>query len=61
MTLGNMRRQGVRSLAVFCLNHACQHRTVISADYPDEVEVPSFGLRMKCSKCGGRRVDVRPN
>jgi hypothetical protein len=29
--------------------------------YPAEIEVPSFGLRMKCSKCGGRRVDVRPN
>jgi hypothetical protein len=25
------------------------------------IEVPSFGLRMKCSKCGGKRVDVRPN
>jgi hypothetical protein len=23
------------------------------------IEVPSFGLRMKCSKCGGKRVDVR--
>jgi hypothetical protein len=29
--------------------------------YPDDIEVPSFGLRTKCSKCGGRRVDVRPN
>jgi hypothetical protein len=62
MDLANMRRQGVRSLAVFCLNHACQHRTVINVDdYPGEVEVLSFGLRMKCSKCGGCRVDVRPN
>ena len=62
MTLGNMRRQGVRGLAVYCLNHACRHRTVINVDeYADEIEVPSFGLRMKCSKCGGRRVDVRPN
>ena len=57
-----MREQGVRGLAVRCLNHACLHRNVISADnYPGEVEVPSFGLRMKCSKCDGRRVDVRPN
>ena len=62
MDLANMRRQGVRGLAVYCLNHACQHRTVISADdYPDDTTVPSFALRMKCSKCGGRRVDVRPN
>ena len=57
-----MRRQGVRGLSLYCLNHACGHQTVISADqYPDDVEVLYFALRMKCSKCGGRRVDVRPN
>ena len=62
MTLGNMREQGVRGLAVYCLNHSCRHHTVINVDsYPHEIEVPSFALRMKCSKCGGRRVDVRPN
>jgi hypothetical protein len=27
----------------------------------DEIEVPSFALRMKCSECGGKRVDARPN
>jgi len=62
MDLANMRRQGVRGLAVYCLNQSCRHQTVISADdYPDDTEVPSFALRMKCSKCGGQRVDVRPN
>jgi hypothetical protein len=62
MTLDNMREMGVRGLAVYCLNHACRHQTVISADdYAGDIEVPSFRLRMKCSKCGGKRVDVRPN
>jgi hypothetical protein len=57
--LGNMREHGVRGLAVYRLNHACQHRTVIGVDhYPDEIEVPSFALRMKCSKCGGKRADM---
>jgi hypothetical protein len=56
-----MRGQGVRGLAVHP-QHSCRHHTVFSANkYPDEIEVRSFGLRMKCSKCGGRRVDVRPN
>src|SRR5262245_66088960 len=27
----------------------------------DDVEVPSFRRRVKCGKCGGRDVDVRPN
>ena len=31
------------------------------SSYPDDIEVPSFGRRAKCSKCGGKRVDVRPN
>ena len=62
MNLGNMREQGVRGLSVTCLNHACRHHTVVNVDsYPHEVEVPSFGFRMKCSKCGGKRVDVQPN
>jgi hypothetical protein len=43
----------VRGLAVFCLNHACRHHAVMSADeYPDGIEEPSFALRLKCSKCG---------
>jgi hypothetical protein len=25
------------------------------------VEVPTFQRRAKCGKCGGKRVDVRPN
>ena len=62
MTLGNMREQGVRGLAVYCLNHTCRHHAVMSADeYPADLEVPSFALRLKCSKCGSRRIDVRPN
>jgi hypothetical protein len=31
------------------------------SSYPSDTEVPYFRLRMKCSKCGGRNVDVRPN
>jgi hypothetical protein len=30
------------------------------SDYPD-LEVRWFQQRGKCSKCGGRQVDVRPN
>ena len=62
MDLGNMRHLGVRGLAVHCLNPKCRHRAVFSADdYPDDVEVASFQPRMRCSECGGKDVDVRPN
>jgi hypothetical protein len=62
MDLGNMRRQGVRELSVACLNHACRHELIFSADdYAGDTELSWFRSRMVCSKCGGNRIDVRPN
>ena len=59
MDLANMRDNGVRSLAVFCLD--CHHRATVNVDdYPGHLAVKSFEARMAC-KCGGRRVDVRPD
>jgi hypothetical protein len=60
MTLGNMRANGVHSLAVSC--HLCHHEAVISAaPWPDDVSVPAFGPRMVCARCGIIGADARPN
>jgi hypothetical protein len=60
MTLGNMRSLGVRSLAVSC--ELCHHAAVLSAEpWPDHVPVPTFRLRMLCSRCGIIGADARPN
>jgi hypothetical protein len=60
MTLGNMRSNGVRTLAVSCWN--CHHEAVLSAEpWPDHVPVPSFGPRMVCTQCGITGADARPN
>jgi hypothetical protein len=60
MDLGNMRANGVRSLAIYC--HQCHHETIISADHwPGDLTVPSFGPKMVCTKCGTIGADVRPN
>jgi hypothetical protein len=60
MTLGNMRANGVHSLAVSCL--ICKHQAVLSVDpWPDDVPVPSFGPRMVCTSCGIIGADARPN
>jgi hypothetical protein len=62
MTLGNMRELGVYRLVVHCNNDECRHTTLIDVfNYSDGVEVSSFQRRTKCGKCGGKRVDVRPN
>ncbi|MBV8459059.1 MAG: hypothetical protein JO122_20890 [Acetobacteraceae bacterium] len=62
MTLGNMREQGVQHLVVSCLNYLCGHTALIDVStYPAGIEIPALAQRMKCGKCGGKRVDVRPN
>ena len=58
MDLANMRRNGVRSLYVWCLD--CGHEATVNVDdQPGHLAVPSFAAKMKCSQCGGRRVSVR--
>ena len=53
MTLGNMRANGVRTLAAWCLGRSCNHHFILDVStYPDDVPVPSFGLRLRCERCG---------
>jgi hypothetical protein len=60
MTLGSMRENGVRSLAVQC--QQCRHEVIMDVDRPPgRVTVPSFGPRMVCTKCGTIGADARPN
>jgi hypothetical protein len=60
MDLANMRQNGVRCLLVHCLD--CTHTASLNVDgQPDRLSVKSFEKRMTCSKCGSRKVDVRPD
>ena len=60
MTLGNMRDNGVRSLAVSCWQ--CHHRAISNVEaWPDHVLVPTLGPRMVCTRCGIIDADARPN
>jgi hypothetical protein len=64
MTLANMYEQGARHLVAYCLNDSCRHQALIDVlGYPGDTEVPWFGGKVVCAKCGarGRRIDVRPN
>ena len=61
MTRGNMRKQGVRGLALYCLNPRCLHRSVLNVDnYPANTLVQSFGPKMVCAKCGTIGADAVP-
>ena len=62
MTLGNMRANGVRPLAVWCFGRACNHHSIFDvSNYPDDVSVPSFGPRFRCERCGHIFADGRQN
>jgi hypothetical protein len=61
MTLVNMYEQGVCHLIALCHNDAFRHQAIFDvSSYPPETLVPWFKSRVKCGKCGGTRVDVRP-
>ena len=62
MTLGSLRQLGVRGLLLICVDPKCRHEATMSVDdYADAIELPSFAPRMVCSRCGGKRIEVRPN
>jgi hypothetical protein len=58
-TLGNMRSNGVRSIAAGC---ECGRKAIIDvSSLPGTVEVLSLRKRLRCSAFGSRPNDVRPN
>ena len=57
MDFANMYEQGVRHLIAYCHNDACRHTALIDvSSYLTETEVPRFGRKAKCSKCGAGNV-----
>jgi hypothetical protein len=47
MTLGNMRANGVRTLAAWCLGRGSNHFRVLDVSgYAGDVPLPSFGPRL---------------
>ena len=61
MTLGNMRANGVRMVAVSCNALYCHHSADVDVDgMPDELAVLFLARRFRCSRCGSKQVSARP-
>ena len=59
MTIANMRALGVTSLYVTC---QCAREAVLDAsDWPGAIKIPALRRVLKCTWCGGRPIDVRPD
>jgi len=51
LTLGNMRGNGLRTLAAWCLGPGCNHYFILEASsYRDDLPVPSFEPRLRCRR-----------
>jgi hypothetical protein len=58
----NMRANGVRTLAAWCIGRGCGHQRVTDVErYGDDVPVPWFGPYLRCERCGHLGADARPN
>jgi hypothetical protein len=61
MTLGDMRANGVRMVAVSCNAPYCHHSADVAVDgMPDEMAVLFLARKFRCSRCGSKLVSARP-
>ena len=58
MSLANMRSNGVRMVTATC--EACGHAADVIDALPETIAVPETARRLRCSRCGGKRVLTRP-
>jgi hypothetical protein len=59
MTLANARRNGVHAVIATC--QTCGHKADVNVDaLAETIVVPETGQRLRCSQCGGKRIDTRP-
>lgn len=60
MTLADMRALGPRTIEAFCMS--CDHSAIIEADtLPPHYPVPDVALKLRCSECGSKDIQTRPN
>jgi hypothetical protein len=59
MDLDNMRSLGVTNVDVYC---ACGHQASVDVSgLPGDLAVPEIKHRLRCSKCGKRPSETRPD
>jgi hypothetical protein len=59
MTLADMRENGVYSVIATCED--CAHKSTENVDaLPKTIGVLEAGLRLRCSRCGRKRINTQP-
>ncbi|HET9718302.1 MAG TPA: hypothetical protein VFP60_19200 [Pseudolabrys sp.] len=67
ITIASLRPHGVRRLLVYCFGKRegdwpCHHQAALPIDrFGAEETLPDIQRRCRCTVCGWRRADVRPD
>lgn len=67
VTIASIRAHGVRQLLVYCRGKRdgdwpCHHEGTIAVDaFDDGVALADIERRCRCTECGWRRADLRPD
>jgi hypothetical protein len=60
--LANMRKNGVRSVHIWCTTPGCHHESTANLDRLDDtVSLASLTTRFRCQRCGMRQAYSMPN
>ncbi|MFE1598162.1 hypothetical protein [Methylobacterium sp. ID0610] len=59
-TTAELRAAGITTMHVYCQRIGCGHEAVIATDrFPDWLTTDQYASRLRCSRCGARRPEVR--
>jgi len=67
VTIASVRAHGVRQLLVYCRGKregdwSCHHEATLPVDrFADDEAVADIQRRCRCTACGWRRADLRPD
>jgi hypothetical protein len=62
VTVGQSLAQGFMTVMAYCETHNCGHSAEMPLKgWPTDLPVPDMALRLRCSKCGSRRVRMMVN
>lgn len=58
-TVASIRAQGMNTVAAYCEATGCGYDAIIPLNgWPDETAIPNMALRLRCSKCGSRKIKM---
>lgn len=62
VTVGQSLAEGYRTVMAYCEAHNCGHGAEVPLKgWPPRLPVPDMTLRLRCSKCGSRRIRMMVN